>query len=106
MRTTLFEQKTPNIWIKIEIYINEDKNLVVHGCDSGKVVKQLKQRDDYEYYVTIKEKEIPQLKSIIGVVEDNEMIDWFQQNFSTNSAVSDIREELTRLKVKHQFFTW
>ena len=42
MRRTLFENKTEFLWIKIEIYQTEDGKVIIHGYDSGKIVKEIR----------------------------------------------------------------
>lgn len=106
MAITLFEEKNDRIWIKIEAYFNKDQQLVVHGCDSGKTVQELKQRYDYEYFVTVEPAAVQQLQAQLGAADQGAVLDWLTQNFSKNTAVSALKKELDALGIPYQFSTW
>lgn len=105
MKKTLFEEKTSEIWIKIDISKHDDSGLVVHGHDLGKSVQSMKQQDDYEYFLTISKAETQALKTQLGLSDDHDMIDWFIGNFSSHTAISDMKGELNKLGITYQFST-
>ena len=106
MRRTLFQEKNSSIWIKIDIYKTDDEKIVIHGHDSGKVVNTIKDRYDYEYYLTIEKEDIPSLIEKVGLKNIEELFDWITKNYSTNKAVSQIKEKLEELQINYQFSTW
>lgn len=106
MKTILFEEKTARLWIKIELYYNKDNQLIIHGHDSGEAVKAIKERYDYEYFITIEAADVQQLLSKINLSTLTALSGWFIENFSTHTAVSEIRKELERLSIAHEFSTW
>jgi len=103
---TLFEEKNSSIWIKIDIYLTDEEKILVHGCDSGEIVKKLKQQFDYEYYLTIEKEEIQLLMDKLKLNSPEELIDWFVDNYSINGAVSKIKELLGKMEVSYKFMVW
>lgn len=106
MKRTLFQQKNNSISIKIEIYKTNDEKIIIHGHDIGKIVKKIKHKSDYEYYVTIEKEEIQSLIEKVGLKNVEELFDWFIKNYSTDKAVSQIKAKLEELQIKYQFSTW
>ena len=106
MRRILFESKTEFLWIKIEVYQMEDDKVVIHGYDSGKIVKEIRHKFDSEYYLTIKKNAVLKLRDKLGLKNVKELFDWFEKEYSTDKAVSQIRKKLNELKIENKFSIW
>lgn len=106
MKTKLFQSKTNNLWIEIEVYESKEGQIIVHGHDSGKVVQELKRSYDYEYYVTIAPKDKQQLLKQLDLKTTEALLYWFELHFSNDRAVSQIQKKLDELGIEYQFSTW
>ncbi len=106
MRKTLFDKKDDSIWIKIVIYESKNGKLMVHGHDSGKIVQKIKDSYDYEYYISITAEEVEQLMRKLKLDDKHELFNWFEKEYSTDKAVSQIKAKLDELDIKYQFSTW
>jgi hypothetical protein len=106
MKTTLFESRTPDIWITIEIYENSNEEIVIHGHDLGKRVEEIKGRREYEYFLTIEKEEIPNLTQQLNLNTKEALFSWFAINYSVHNAVSAIREKMEAMGINCSFSTW
>ena len=106
MKTTLFESRTPDIWITIKIYENSNEAIVIHGHDLGKRVEKIKGRRDYEYFLTIKKEEVANLMQQLNLNTKEALLGWFVINYSVHNAVSAIREKMEAMSINCSFSTW
>lgn len=106
MGRKLFESKTKSIWIEIKVYESDEGQIIVYGHDSGKVVKALKRSYDYEYYVTIEPKDKQQLLDQLNLDTTESLFDWFEQHFSHDKAISQLKKQLDEWGIAYQFSTW
>ncbi|MEL7531039.1 MAG: hypothetical protein AAFN10_07015 [Bacteroidota bacterium] len=106
MERILYEEKTATIRMRIVVYESDEGKIVVHGHDIGEMVKKLKDKDDYEYFLTIEEEEVSLLKEKLGQSTTAELLNLFEQEYSTDKAVSQIQKRLESLGVKSQFSSW
>jgi hypothetical protein len=106
MGRKLFKSKTKSLWIEIEVYESKDGQIIVHGHDSGTVVREIKRSYDYEYYVTIEKQDKQLLLNQLGLETTEALLDWFEQHFSNDRAVSQIKKKLGELGIDYQFSTW
>ncbi len=107
----LFEEKRPEINIRVSASINEKGDLLIEGFDSGKLVRELRGEWDYEYYLTVKSAQKDHLKEhlgeqLAGRAEDAALLEWLQKHFNDNNAFSSIQLLLDQLKLKYEFFSW
>jgi len=106
MRETLYELKNESIWISIEIYYSKEEELIIHGHDSGKIVKKITDNYDYEYFLTLQTPAIEALIQKQELKNREELVDWFKKNFSNEKAMNQIKERLNQLQIKYKFFVW
>ncbi len=111
MKRTLFEERNSSIWIKIDVSVTMDNKIIVSGHDSGKIVQQIKNNYDYEYFITIEEKDVDILIQKISNQNRTQnrkefILDWFKDNFSSNQAISSIKKKLKELDINYQFSVW
>lgn len=108
---TLFEEIRPEIHICVQMRIRSDGALEVAGLDTGKLVEDLQGKSEYEYYILVfaQDKEILKKKLRTEFPEmnsDNDLLNWFQQQYGKNQAFSEIGQLLKKLEIKHDMSFW
>lgn len=80
----------------MQIYFNEQGQLIFDGCDCGERVKECWGDFDYEYQYTIEPDEAARLFTIFGVDSQDKhaLLQAIQQRFSINEAYSKFGEFL------------
>lgn len=66
-RITLFKFENSGIKISMEIYFNNNDQLIFDGYDIGKSVEEAWGDSDYEYTYTIEPKEVDKLYPLFGI---------------------------------------
>ena len=107
----LFEESREEIKISIHASILGNHDLVIEGIDSGSLVEQLKGDWDYEYYLTVKspDKELLMRKigeSKVNITNDKELLNWIQDNYSGNHALSSFQKLLEAQNIEYKMYSW
>jgi hypothetical protein len=107
MKVTLFHLVNPNIEVTIEAYFEEEK-LVIEGYDIGKRVEEAWGNSDYEYSVTIPNKEVIKLYPLLKVKEGDKegLLKAIASKYNTNTCYSTFRDFLDKNGIKSDGFSW
>lgn len=89
---TLRDDHVNDTHIRVDVYISDNGDLVIDGCDTGKAPEQFWGDTDYEYITTIKS-EFRDTVLLLLIKEKFRDSSDFQQWLETNAIPSD-------------FFTW
>jgi hypothetical protein len=107
-RVLLFSLTNDQIKITIEAYFSANGSLVVEGYDIGKNVEEYWGDSDYEYSFTVSPAEVSKLYRQLNMNPDSqdELLQWLQANYHSNSCYSDLRTWLDKNNIKHEGFSW
>ncbi len=104
---TLYHLKREDI--KIDIVARfEDNNLIIDGYDIGKTVEGAWGDSDYEYVMTIPEKNLPRLYDLLNVKTGNQraLLKALAKRFHGNKCFSALGDFLDQNGIDHETFTW
>jgi hypothetical protein len=103
----LFSLNNDNIRITIEASFTSAGELLVEGYDVGKTVKEYWGSSDYEYSFTVSPEELIKVYTAAQLPpEPQQLLEYLQQHFNTNTCFSDIRNWLDKNNVYHEGFSW
>jgi len=107
-KVLLFSLKTDSISISMELYFNEDGQLIFDGYDIGKSVKKYMGDSDYEYYYTIEKEEIEKFYPLFGLAlgDQPNLLKALQEKFSVNEAYSLMGQFMDAHGIEYSAFTW
>ncbi|GAA3520094.1 hypothetical protein GCM10022393_37920 [Aquimarina addita] len=111
LTVTLFEEVRKDIKIKIYARITENDELMVDGVDAGELVEKLKGDWDYDYHLKVnklnKDLLIQKLREDnIKIIDDKELLEWIQANYSGNRAFSSFQSFLTSENIDFETHIW
>ncbi|WP_157624737.1 hypothetical protein [Sunxiuqinia dokdonensis] len=107
-RVTLFKMDNPDIKISMEIYFNEQDQLIFDGYDIGKRVEDCWGDSDYEYTYTIEPNEVQKLFALLEVPNFNKhaLLLEIKKRFGGNSAYSRFGDFMSANNIDFTGFTW
>jgi hypothetical protein len=107
-KITLFFLETDNIKISMQLYFDEQNQLIFDGYDSGKSVEAAFGDSDYEYMYTIKLEGVQKMYALLGVKVDDRaaLLQVLKQRFSVNEAYSLMGNFLNQHEIMHSAFTY
>lgn len=100
----LYSLKTEHLNIIITFSI-EDK-IVIYGCESGDVVREITGNFDYEYYLTINRLNLIQLKLMKSLKSFEELKEFFIKNFSGENCIEKVKKFCSRNFIRYEFTVW
>jgi hypothetical protein len=103
----LYQYTDDSIKISMEIYFNDQDQLIFDGYDRGKKVTGMKGDYDYEYYYTIPLAEAQRLALLLGANAEDKAscLAIIQQHFSTNDAYSRLGKFMREQGIDYQSYT-
>ncbi|MDC8004830.1 hypothetical protein POV27_12270 [Aureisphaera galaxeae] len=107
-KITLYEFESPSIKISMEIYFNENNQLIFDGYDIGETVKDLMGDSDYEYYYTIEFEEVKKIAALLGADINDKMaiLLAIEKHFNGNDAYSKFGNFMKKNNIIYEQFTW
>lgn len=104
----LYEETRPDIKISMELYFNEQGQLIFDGYDIGKTVEEWHGDSDYEYSYTIEETEVAKIYPILEVEHGNQasLLLEIKNRFGGNKAYSQFGDFLRKHKIDFTSFSW
>ena len=94
--------------LHIEIYFNEENQLIFDGYDIGKSVKDCWGDSDYEYCYTIEPNEIDKFYTIFNLKKGDRagLLKSIQNDFSVNEAYSLFGKFMKDKNILYNSSTW
>jgi hypothetical protein len=107
-KITLYKYKDEKIKISMELYFNENDQLIFDGYDIGEKVKEFWGDSDYEYTYTIELKEVKKLFGILKVNSNDKraLLIEIKNRFDGNDAYSKFGEFMDEHNINYKAFTW
>ncbi len=107
-KVTLYSYKTEQIKISMEMYFNENQELIFDGYDIGTSVEELQGDIDYEYSYTISPKEVVKFYPIFQLQMGDKfgLLQEIQSRFSVNEAYSLFGEFMKQNGIQYTSFSW
>lgn len=97
-----------NVNVLIELYFDEEGQLVLDGYDIGQTVRETWGDSDYQYTHTIPAEEVPKLYFIFSVPTGNrrQLLRRMKEKFSDSSAFMLFSEFMDDHDVNYTSFMW
>lgn len=91
----------------MQVYFNNDNQLIFDGHDVGKAVKNLKGSYDYEYYYTIEMEAANKIAVLLGARPDDKtsILNAIKAHFNENDAYSKLGTFMRDNDVDYQRFS-
>ena len=107
-RISLFKHETSSIKISIEIYFNDEEQLIFDGYDVGKSVNDCWGDSDYEYQYTIEPNEVQKLYLVleVGMSDKLALLHEIKSRFEGNEAYSKFGEFMNTHHIEYSASTW
>lgn len=107
-KVTLYSYKNSEIKISIKAYFDEKNQLIIEGYDIGSRVEELLGDSDYEYFYTVKPREVGKLYKFYELEKDDQinLLKKIKRNFGGNAAYSKFGKFMDDNKIKYEAFTW
>jgi hypothetical protein len=107
-RITLFSLVRPDINVLIELYFDEQDQLILDGYDIGKTVEEVWGDSDYEYTITIFPEEVEKLYPLFDVLPGNrkKLLRELKKRFRDNSAFTLLGEFMDAHDIAYSAYTW
>ncbi|WP_111682540.1 hypothetical protein [Winogradskyella tangerina] len=107
-KVTLFKLESPNVKSTMELYFNEDEQLIFDGYDIGSFVEQSMGDSDYEYKYIIEFEEVKKIAVLLKTDLNDQLtfLNTVKEHFNGNDAYSEFGDFMRKNKIKFQQFTW
>jgi hypothetical protein len=107
-RVTLFSLETADIRISMQLYFNEERQLIFDGYDSGKTAERAFGDSDYEYTYTIESGEVDKMYKVFNLETNDRsgLLTALKEQFGVNEAYSLFGEFLTENAISFSAFSW
>jgi len=107
-KVTLYQLESSDMKISMEIYFNEQDQLIFDGYDIGKRVEELLGDSDYEYSYTVEFIEVNKISRLfnINITEKSTLLMEIKNRFNGNDAYSKFGDFMTENNIKFSRFTW
>jgi hypothetical protein len=107
-RIPLFKLENPGIKISMEIYFNEEEQLIFDGYDIGKAVEDCWGDSDFEYTYTIEPEEVRKLYLLFGIPDTDKLslLLEIKKRFEGNEAYSKFGKFMDENSINYSAFTW
>lgn len=107
-RITLISLVRADINVLIELYFDEQDQLILDGYDIGQTVKETWGDSDYQYTHTIQPEEVEKLYFIFGIYPGNRrhLLKKMKEKFGDTSAYTLFAEFMDAHGVKYTSYTW
>lgn len=107
-RITIYELKNEDIKISMELYFNEENQLIFDGYDIGKRVKDFWGDSDFEYTYTIEPDQVQKLYNALGITTDDRhaLLLEVKKRFAGNDAYTDFGKFMDENEIGYTPFTW
>ena len=94
--------------ITIELYFDEDGNLIIDGYDIGDTVLQYWGDSDYEYSTTVEPDEVKKLYDLfkLPVGDSQALLMELQSRFHDDHCYSQLRDFLGHHDLRFKSFSW
>ena len=104
----LYKKERPDIKISMEMYFNEEGQLIFDGYDIGKTVKDWWGDSDYEYSYTIEAAEVEKLYTLLNIAspDRHSLLKEIKKRFGGNKAYSKFGDFMTENDIDYTAFTW
>ena len=107
-KIVLFYEERLDIKIRMEMYFNEQGQLIFDGYDIGKTVSDWWGDSDYEYTYTIEAAEVEKLYSVLGIANSDKhaLLMEIKKRFEGNNAYSKFGDFMRENNIDFTPFTW
>jgi hypothetical protein len=107
-KVILFKEERLDIKINIEIYFNDQGQLILDGYDIGKTVENCWGDSDYEYSYTIEPDEVAKLYTLLEVpnLDKQLLLLEIKKRFGGNDAYSKFGDYMNQNNIDFNAFTW
>jgi len=107
-KIVLYEQERPDIKISMEMYFNEENQLIFDGYDIGKTVSDCWGDSDYEYTYKIQPDEVEKLFRLFEVPNSDRslLLLEIKKRFGVNEAYSMFGDFMEKNNIKYSSATW
>jgi hypothetical protein len=104
----LYEYRDDEIHISMELYFNENDQLIFEGYDIGVKVEKYWGDSDYEYSYTIDPEEVQKLFKILKVNTGDQgaLLLEIKKRFNGNDAYSKFGKFMNENGIRYKAFTW
>lgn len=92
----------------MEVFFNEENELIFDGYDIGERVSELMGDSDYEYQYTVKFEEVKKIAALFDINADEKMIflKEIKKRFNENDAYSKFGAFMEENNIVFESFTW
>jgi hypothetical protein len=107
-KVSLFQLETADIKISMQLYFNQQNQLIFDGYDSGRSVELAFGDSDYEYTHTIEPAEVSKMYALFNLQLGNKavLLQALKEHFSVNEAYTLFAEYLKNNAINFTSFTW
>ncbi len=104
----LYRKEGSKISIYMDMYFNEEGQLIFDGQDIGSGVEEQWGDSDYEYTYTIEPEEVKKLYAILGVPDSDKhsLLQEIKKRFAGNRAYSKFGKFMDDNNINYSSFTW
>ena len=107
----LYEESREDINILITAEIKSNRDFLLLGRDSGKLVQELKGNWEYEYNLSIRKSDKDILIKKLGpeypfIENDEDFMNWLQLNYSHNQGFSAFLKLVEKKNITKDLFFW
>lgn len=104
----LYREERPDINIYMDMYFNNDGQLIFDGQDIGKSVAEYWGDSDYEYTYTIEPAEVEKLYTLFGInnSDRHSLLIEIKKRFEGNMAYSKFGEFMKNNNIDFTASTW
>ncbi|MCE3227813.1 MAG: hypothetical protein K0S32_2364 [Bacteroidetes bacterium] len=113
MNITLYESElldeNGKLFFKRSVNCSFDSkgDLIVYCCDIGTPVKSFYNDSGVEFYIVIKENELPTLRLLLKTQSNSEeLLAALRLKFIGENCFNDIKAYCTQNNIKHEFSVW
>jgi hypothetical protein len=107
-KVTLFHLENPGIKISMQLYFNEQNQLIFDGYDIGKSVEAAFGDSDYEYLHTVQPAEVSKFYPLFDLAADDKaaLLQALKARFSVNEAYTLFAEFMKKNDIQFTSFVW
>ncbi len=105
---SLYHYEDKDIKISMNLYFNEQDQLIFDGYDIGRKVLQIRGKSDYEYKYTIAPVDVQKLAELFQVEYSDRkaLLQAIKDKFGGNEAYSKFGAFMNNHGVKYEVFMW
>ncbi len=107
-KVTLFQLENPGIKISMQLYFNEQDQLIFDGYDIGASVQAAFGDSDYEYLHTVEPTEVSKFYALLDLQNDDKeaLLLALKQRFSVNEAYTLFANFMKQNNIQFTSFVW